>query len=100
MKNNEEQVEIVKFDLDKVKSNLPSYSTEKICEMIVCDRYFGFEEKVSSICMEELAKRRLAGDDFDFENYIDSAYKTLPELNFNTDIRSLLQNVIAGRNKK
>ena len=88
------------LDMDKIKENIPSCSNEKLCEMIVCDRYFGFGQKIRVICMEELAKRRLAGDNFDFESYIDNAYKQLPILDFNMDIRKVLKQAMTGKFKK
>ena len=106
MKNNDinefltgdEPTENVKLDIEKVKENVPSFSNEKLCEMIVCDRYFGFGERISPICMEELAKRRVAGDFFDFETYIDQAYKSLPVLNFAVpDLRAILNQAISGK---
>lgn len=94
----DEPIEEVKLDLDLVKNNLPKYSNEKLCEMIVCDRYFGFEEKIAPICMEELAKRRVAGDAFDFESYIDQAYKELPVIETGMpDIRTILNQAIGRK---
>lgn len=105
MKNNEfdefitgEPIEEVKLDLDKVKESVPECSNEKLCEMIVCDRYFGFGEKIAPLCMEELAKRRLAGDDFNFEKYIEEAHKSLPVLDFKMpDIRTVLNQAIGRK---
>ena len=88
----------VKWDMDIIKSNVPQYSNEKLCEMIVCDRYFGFGQEISSICMEELSKRRMNGDNFDFESYIDKVGKELPDLNFgNMDIGSTLKKMIGKK---
>lgn len=88
----DEPIEEVKLDLDKVKENVPQYSNEKLCEMIVCDRYFGFDKKISSICMAELSKRRADGSIFNFESYIDQMYNELPVLDFSTpDIRNILK---------
>jgi hypothetical protein len=89
----------ISLDMDKIKENLPSYSSEKLCEMIVCDRYLGFGQKIQTICMEELAKRRIAGDAFDFESYIANAHKQLPVLDFKKDIRDVLKQAM-GRIKK
>lgn len=105
MKNNEfdefatdEPLEEVKLDLNKIKDNIPQYSNEKLCEMIVCDRYFGFGEKIAPLCMEELAKRRIAGDTFDFETYIDKSHKSLPVLDFvMPNIRDALNKVIGKK---
>jgi|SRR5271166_3415818 len=94
----DEPIEDVKLDLEKIKATLPQYSSEKLCEMIVCDRYFGFGEKISPICMEELARRRIAGDTFEFESYIDQTYKELPVLDLNIpDIRSILNQAIGRK---
>jgi len=99
----DEPIEDVKLDLELVKKNLPDYSNEKLCEMIVCDRYFGFNQTIAIMCMEELAKRRINGDTFAFEKYIDDSYNSLPVLpNFEQfDIRKVLQQAInQNRGKK
>ena len=96
-----EPLEEVKLDIEKIKENIPKYTNEKLCEMIVCDRYFGFEQKIANICMEELSNRRLAGDTFEFEKYIDKVYNELPVLNFAMpDIRSVLQQAINRKSIK
>jgi len=83
------------LDMQQVKSNLPLYSNEKLCEMIVCDRYFGFQQQISTICMEELAARRISGNSFPFEEYIDRKYRELPVLDLTTpDLRTILQNAV------
>ena len=96
--NDDTPLEDVKLDIEQIKANLPQYSNEKLCEMIVCDRYFGFGQKIDILCMEELARRRQAGDTFAFEEYIDKSYKELPVLNFaNPDLRDVLTQAIANR---
>lgn|SRR5574337_541036 len=92
-------IENVKLDMDKIKQNLHAYSSEKLCEMIVCDRYLGLGQKFSTICMEELSKRRIAGDNFQFEKYIEQAQSELPVLNFETmpDIRTILNQAIGRK---
>jgi hypothetical protein len=95
-------IEEVRLDIDQIKSLLPSYTNEKLCEMIVCDRYFGFGKRIDIMCMEELAKRRVAGDTFDFESYIEQQYKELPVLDLKTpDLREVLTQamVAIGRAK-
>lgn len=90
----------IKLDLDLVKSKIPSYSSEKLCEMIVCGRYIGFYPEVSVLCMEELAVRRDSGDVFDFETYIDTAYNSLPKLDFTVpDLRNVLSTLISAAQK-
>src|SRR5271157_5045646 len=82
----------ITLDIDQIKTNVPAYSNEKLCEMIVCDRCFSFGQKISIICMEELARRRAGGDTFDFERHIEQITKEMPVLNFGiTDIGTILK---------
>jgi thymidylate synthase ThyX len=98
--NDDLPLEDVKLDIELIKSLLPQYSNEKLCEMIVCDRVFGFEQRISAICMEELAKRRMAGDSFNFESYIDQVQKEFPVLDFSTpDLRTVLNQAIGRKIK-
>lgn len=91
-------IEDGKMDLDKIKENLPSYSSEKLCEMLVCDRYLGMGKNISIICMEELAKRRMAGDAFNFESHITEIQKELPVLDFTIpDIQEVLNQAIGRK---
>lgn len=87
------------YDIKIVESNLPVYSSKKLCEMIVCNRYFGSYKEIAILCMQELSKRRVAGDNFDFEKYIEDSYNELPKLNFILpNITDTLQQII--QNKK
>jgi hypothetical protein len=92
----------VTLDLNVVREKAPTYTSEKLCEMIVCDRYFGCFRDVAIICMEELARRRAAGDVFNFESHIDEAYKKLPKLDFKIpNLRDVMQQNLTGiRGKK
>lgn len=89
-------IEPVVLDVTLVKNNIPTYSSQKLCEMIVCHRYLGINEEISIACMVELGKRRGSGDNFDFEEYIDTSLKTLPVLNIGMgfDLRDLLNQAI------
>jgi len=95
----DDDFEEVKLDLDQIKANLPQYGNEKLCEMIVCDRYFGFEKKVSTICMEELARRRSEGDVFAFEAHIEKISKEMPviDLSGTPDIRTIINQAISRK---
>jgi hypothetical protein len=95
----DDDIEEVKLDIDQIRANLPQYGNQKLCEMIVCDRYFGFEKKVSTICMEELARRRGEGDTFAFEAYIEQISKEMPviDLSGNPDIRTILNQAISRK---
>ena len=94
-------LEEIKLDMDVVKNNIHEHSSVTLAEMIVADRYFGFGEKIAPLCMEELAKRRAAGDTFAFEDYIKQAHESLPVLNLVTpDLRTVLMEVIKMRAQK
>lgn len=93
-----EELEAETLDNDLIKSKLPTYDSKKLCEMIVCNRYLGFAEEIAISCMEELAQRRIKGDNFEFENYIDSSLNELPKLDFsNFDIRSILGQMVVKK---
>jgi len=96
--NNDPVIENVKLDLDQIKLNVPSFTNEKLCDMIIADRYLGFRQKIAPICMEELAIRRAGGDNFKFEEYIEVEYKKLPKLDFTIpDIKTALSNAIGKK---
>ena len=57
-------------------------TTIKLCDIIIAYRYLGLYKEIYLICMEELAKRRVAGDSFDFENYINDNLSDMPEIKF------------------
>lgn len=83
------------LDIDLVKKNIPIYSSQKLCEMIACARYFGMNNEISLYCMEELSKRRLGGESFMFEEIIEKCFQELPPLNLETpDLRTILKGVI------
>jgi hypothetical protein len=99
--DNNEPIKHTVLDLDVVRSKVPTYTSEKLSEMIVCERYFGFHPDVAIMCMEELASRRIKGDNFPFEDYIDKAFAELPKLEFDTpDLRTVLHNVIGQQVRK
>lgn len=98
--NNTTPLKGTTLDVDLVKKNIPSYPSKKLCEMIVCGRYIGFYQDISILCMEELAIRRDAGDQFDFETYIDESYNSLPKLDFTVpDLRSVLSTLVSAAQK-
>jgi len=90
--------EVSPLDIDELKANLPSYQMDKICQIIVCNRYFGFNKELTVYCMEELGARRLAGDSFNYEEYIENSFKELPVLNIVLpDLRTMLNQVIGKK---
>ncbi len=88
------EIKNISLSLERVKDNIPNFSSEKLCEMIVCERYFGFQPEISIMCMEELSKRRINGSTFDFENYIESSLEQLPKIESKLpDIQSIIKNI-------
>lgn len=75
--------------IEELKNNITKFSNERLCEIIVSSRYLNIMKDEAIICMEELAKRRENGDNFDFENFIENEIKKLP--NFNLDLENILK---------
>ena len=72
------------FDFNFIKNNINDFSTKKICNIIVSNRYLGFNKELNIFCMTELSNRRKKGDDFLFEKYIEEEFNKLPKLKFET----------------
>lgn len=79
----EDILEAEELDIQKIKANLHLYSSETICEIIVCNRYLNIYNELTVLCMTELSNRRLNGDEFDFEKYINDSLNELPKININ-----------------
>ena len=93
-----EMEDLAELNIEEMKSKLPNFQIEKICEIIVCNRYFNFNHELTVYCMQELAKRRAAGDSFNFEEYIENSFKALPVLNVALpDLRTMLTQVVGKK---
>ncbi len=67
-------------------------SSQKLCELIVCCRYFSTLDKIPDY-MKELASRREAGEVFPYEDIIRKTFDSLPTLQPSlplADLRSIL----------
>lgn len=92
---NDEENDSADLDLIQLKASLCNFDSEKLCQMIVCDRYFNYNQEVAIMCMEELSKRRQSGDEFNFELFIENSLKELPPLDFSTpDLKTILNKFI------
>jgi hypothetical protein len=92
----EETFPETKLDIETIKSKVPEFSSQKLCEMIVCSRYFSFDPQIVVVCMEELSKRRIAGDPFDFEKQISEAQGKLPKVQATLpDLSTVLKQAIS-----
>lgn len=67
----------------EIEGNISNYSSIKLCDIIITYRYIGMFKDLYKLCMEELGNRRAAGDDFDFEKYIESNLIDMPKIEFN-----------------
>lgn len=67
---------------EQIQKDLSKYPSEKLADMVIAHRYLGLFKQTCVLAMEELAKRRENGDDFNYEGYIDTNIATLPKLNF------------------
>lgn len=62
--------------------DIENSTSEKLCDIIIANRYLKVFKDLVSPCMLELAKRRKAGSDFLFENYIDEKLSEMPKFSF------------------
>jgi hypothetical protein len=87
-------IESSPMDADLIIKNLSNYNSEKLCEMIICDRYLGFNKEIALACMAELSFRRQNGNDFNFEDFIELAIKSLPIIDFSIpDLRIAMSKI-------
>lgn len=91
--------ELSKLNENEVLSNLDKYSSQKLSEMIITHRYFGFYPNIAVAAMEELSKRRCNGDNFDYEKHIEEGLNSLPKLNFKIGDAFNLANLISKKIK-
>lgn len=61
-------------------NDLKSFPSEKLCEIIVAFRYLHILKEEAVQSMNELSLRRLNGEVFNYEEFIDNALKELPKL--------------------
>lgn len=77
---------------EEILAKLPEFKNVKLADIIVAHRYLGVCKALYIPCMEELAKRRIAGDNWDFEKYIDEQIAQMPKISFNlTDVNQAIE---------
>lgn len=59
---------------------IKSFSSEKLCEIIVTFRYLNVLKEEAIEAMNELSNRKNSGDLFDYESFIEKALKELPKI--------------------
>jgi len=68
---------------DNIQENIKQFSNEKLCEIIVSNRYLGVLREEALACMHELAWRREQGEIFAYEQKIEELLLSLPKINLN-----------------
>jgi len=80
--------------ISSLHEKIPNLSSEKLCELIVAYRYLNANKDLAVASMHELSRRRLDGDNFNYELYIENALDSLPKLDFSMpDLRSLISQI-------
>lgn len=76
---------------DELLKNISTLPSVKLAEVIIANRYLNLYQELSLKAMEELGQRRIAGDSFQYEEYIETNMKDLPKIDFTfPQIASLL----------
>lgn len=78
--------------IEEFKQLVPSFTDEKLCEIVVSNRYLGILAEEAVECMKELAKRRENGSQFSFEAKIDEMVKSLPKIN-QMDLKNIFRTI-------
>ena len=81
-------------DENKDIDNIPSFTSEKLADIIVLNRYLGLYDDLAAEAMEELVKRREAGETFEYEAYINENLKNLPKIELKMPQFNSLYNLI------
>lgn len=76
--------------MNELETNIKQFTNEKLCEIVVSNRYLGVLREEAILCMGELATRRAQGDMFAYESKIDELLETLPKINI--DLKTMLKN--------
>ena len=59
---------------------------EHLCDVVIAFQYLGLAKQNALECMQELARRRTDGDQFDFEKYISEEMNKLPKITENASL--------------
>lgn len=95
------------IDIQEFKNNLTNFNNQHLCEIIISYQYLNFYQEIVLLAMEELALRRKNGDIFNYEDYIETKIKDLPNFKQRIDPNTIsfwktfdLQNLIKNYAKK
>lgn len=95
-----EDEDITEINIEEIFSKLNNLSDERLCEIIIVDRYISINKELSLACMQELSNRRLNGNNFNFEEYIEEKFKELPKFeSVFPNLSSTLNELVTGLKK-
>ncbi len=80
----------MQFSDDDVKKA----GSKNLAGYVVAYRLLGIYKELSIKCMKELMNRRSAGDDFNFEEYIEDELKDAPKPNDLKKVSSILKGLV------
>ena len=66
----------------QVSEKIHEMNSKSLCNIIVAHRYLGLYPEATVTAMRELGAREVAGDAFNYEDFIQTQLKELPALNF------------------
>ena len=72
--------------------NIPTADSKDLAAHVVLYRAFGMDKDFAVLCMTELCQRRNAGDDFEYEKFIDEEIAKIP-IPVSTNIGSIISNI-------
>lgn len=82
-----------------MKNEIDKMSSEVLAAHVVVYRVLGMNKEFSLLCMKELVNRRKNGDDFQYEEYIDTKITEFPQpknmnlLNISNEIKKHINNI-------
>lgn len=87
---NESEIEIKK--LQKMLE-IPQVDSKLLAAHIVVYRTLGIEKEFALACMEELARRRTLGEEFDYEIFIETEVAKIPKIDELENITNLSRQI-------
>lgn len=76
------------------EDDIKKAGSKNLAGYVVVYRSLGIYKELSIKCMQELMDRRVGGDEFNFEEYIEEQLKNIPKPNDLKNISSILKGLI------
>ena len=76
------------------ENDIKNANSKNLAGYVVAYRLLGLHKDLSIKCMEELLNRRVNGDNFNFEDYIENELKDAPKPNDLSSIQNILKGLI------